>query len=159
MPEVLNHKGLTLIELIISLVILSILSMAVLPLSQITVKRSRELELRQSLRSIRGAIDQFKKDWFEKRIARTAVDVVDEVTGYPKSLESLVAGVPSGNEGGAKLRYLRRIPKDPLSDSEEWGLRCYEDEVDSTLWCGNNVYDIYSQSDEEALDGSKYSDW
>jgi len=154
-----QRKRLTLIELMISLVILSILASAVLPLSRMTVRRSKELELRKNLREIRTAIDRFKKDWDDKKIVRTAAAVADEMTGYPQKLDVLVSGGPSATDNGPAFKYLRRVPRDPFTGSTEWGFKCYEDAADSTSWCGKNVYDVYSQSDETAIDGSHYADW
>ena len=158
-PRFLDTKGLTLVELLISLVILSVLASAVLPLSQMTVKRSKELELRRNLRILRTAIDQFKKDWDDRKIAHSAGNVADAETGYPKTLEVLVAGSPGAAEGSPAFKYLRRILRDPLTASSDWGLRCYEDSGDSKVWCGRNVYDVYTRSEDSAMDGTRYAEW
>lgn len=153
------QRGLTLIELLISLSILAILAAAVLPLSQMTVKRGRELELRRELRVMRTAIDRFKRDWDERRIARTESGLADELNGYPVNLEVLVAGAPSTTEGASRLRYLRRLPVDPTTGESAWRLRCYDDPPDAALWCGKNVYDVASASEGVAIDGTPYADW
>jgi general secretion pathway protein G len=149
-----NSRGFTLIELIITMAIMSILAMAVLPLSKVTYKRSKELELKQDLRIIREAIDEYKRLVDEKKISKQALS-----SGYPESLEILVKGVDLQGPIPVKQKFLRRIPKDPMTEDGEWGLRAYSDEPDSDIWGGQDVYDVYSKSDETALDGSLYRDW
>jgi general secretion pathway protein G len=146
--------GVTLIELIVAMGILTILVSGVLPLSYMTYKRSKEIELRQNLRVIRDAIDAYKKMVDEGRIAMEL-----DGTGYPPNLEILVEGAVSNDPDPINLKFLRRIPKDPMTEDGEWGLRAYADDPDSEIWGGQDVYDIYSQSDEEALDGSYYRNW
>lgn len=149
-----NTNGITLIELIVTMVIMAILAMAVLPLSRITYKRSKEIELRQNLRIIREAIDEYKRLVDEQKISKQAMS-----SGYPESLEILVKGVDLQGPVTVKQKFLRRIPIDPMTDDGEWGLRSYSDEPDSNIWGGQDVYDVYSKSDETALDGSHYRDW
>ena len=146
--------GLTLIELTVTLAIISVLATGILPLSQVTYKRTKELELRRSLRVIRDAIDEHKKFADERKIKLEAFS-----SGYPKTLEELVEGVDLDGPVPAKKKFLRRIPKDPMTEDGRWGLRSYADEPDSTIWGGQDVYDVYSKSDENALDGSTYRDW
>ena len=155
----LCQGGLTLIELIIAMAIMAILAAVALPMAEVTVTRTKELELRRSLRIVRSAIDEYKSDYeravTEKKIFATLGD-----SGYPKSLEMLVEGSDWGGLFDHKRKYLRRIPKDPFDRFDEgWGLRSYKDEPDSTVWGGEDVYDVYSQSDDIALDGSTYRDW
>ncbi|MFZ7126610.1 MAG: type II secretion system protein [Desulfobacterales bacterium] len=147
-------RGVTLIELIIAMAILAILMSGILPLSVMTYKRTQEFELRQNLRLIRDAIDGYKKASDEGRIPVDA-----GASGYPPTLEVLVKGVETMDPVPTRLKFLRRIPKDPMTEEGEWGLRAYADEPDSEIWGGEDVYDVYSQSDEEALDGSSYRDW
>ncbi len=146
--------GVTLIELIIAMAILAILMSGILPLSYMTYKRSREIELRQNLRIIRKALDEYKKQVDEGRIPKATED-----SGYPPNLDILVEGVKSADAVPVILKFLRRIPRDPMTDGGKWGLRAYADEPGSFLWGGQDVYDVYSQSDEQALDGSYYRDW
>ena len=152
-------RGLTLIELVIAMAILAILAAAVLPLSEVTVTRTKELELRRALREIRSALDDYKEDYDkaveEKKIFATVGD-----SGYPAELVQLQEGNDWGGMYPYNKKYLRRIPRDPF-DKEDlgWGLRSYIDDVDSSGWGGEDVYDVYSQSEEIALDGSYYRDW
>ncbi|HWP85429.1 MAG TPA: prepilin-type N-terminal cleavage/methylation domain-containing protein [Terriglobia bacterium] len=150
-----RQRGLTLAELIIAAAILLILSSAALPLARVQIRREQERELRLALRELRAAIDRYKE---ASDLGRIAVELGTE--GYPKDLETLVEGVPLLNSpDGKKLRVLRRIPRDPMTNSTDWGLRSYQDEPDSTSWGGENVFDVYSKSTQRALDGSLYSDW
>lgn len=154
--------GLTLIELLVTLVILSILAAAALPYAEVTVRREKELELRQSLRQVRNAIDAFHDDWKGGKIPKTS-DAASE-DGYPKTLQILVDGAEGGLAKDTKLRYLRRIPRDPFADStrdpaEQWVLRGYQDEPDAMTWSGKDVYDLHSASEETAIDGTRYKDW
>ena len=135
-----------------------ILASAIMPMARMTRKRQREIELRRELRVLRTAIDDYKKMVDAGRIGGTDVKLGSE--GYPPTLEILVEGVTmSGDASGKKLKFLRRIPLDPMTQSAEWGLRCYQDDADSDSWCGSNVYDVYSKSQGAGLDGTKYSDW
>jgi general secretion pathway protein G len=161
--RLLPESGLTLLELIISCAILLILSSAALPVARWTAYRERERELRRDLLEIRHAIDYYKE------LADKGLIRVDNMTGgYPPDLETLVkgvalsgtAGVGGGSSGGAKkIRFLRRIPVDPMTKEANWGLRSVEDDPDSTSWGGKDVFDVYSQSTATAMDGTKYSDW
>ena len=148
------------LELLVAMAVIVILASVAMPLSRIGQKRMKEFELRQNLRELRNAIDQFKTDWDEKKISHTASDIANEETGYPRRLEVLTKGVPVGDPSQNKLRkYLRRIPKDPFTNSIEWGTRCYEDEPDALIACSKDVYDVHSQSNQVALDGTKYETW
>lgn len=152
-----RERGYTYLELVATAGILLILASAILPLGRVTVKRGREIELRRSLREIRLAIDRYKAAVDAGQIGGTDVKVGSE--GYPPSLETLVKGVNQVGRVDHKLRFLRRVPQDPLTRSAEWGMRCYQDEPDETSWCGQNVWDVYSRSDGTALDGTKYKEW
>jgi general secretion pathway protein G len=149
-----RQRGLTLVELIFTVTIVSILSMAALPLARVSIKRQKEVDLRRALREMREAIDRYKD-----ASDRGFVEVTFGADGYPPDLETLVKGVTQLNAVDKKLRFLRRIPKDPMTGSTEWGLRASQDNPDSTSYGGQNVYDVYSKSSVTALDGSKYSDW
>ena len=153
-----SQAGMTLLELIVSCAILMILSTAALPIARWTAYHERERELRRDLREIRQAIDRYKD------LADHGQIRVDMMTGgYPPDLDTLVKGVPlAGAAGGAqgkKIRFLRRVPIDPMTKQADWGLRSVEDDPDSTTWGGKNIFDVYSRSTAMALDGTKYSDW
>ena len=149
-----RQKGMTLIELTVTLAILSILAAGILPLSKITYKRTKEIKLRRNLRIIRTALDKYKKLADDKKIKTDMTD-----SGYPKNLKVLVEGVELVDQVKIKKKFLRRIPKDPMTEDGKWGLRSYSDEPDSTVWGGQDVYDVYSLSAEKALDGTYYRDW
>ena len=137
---------------------LIILASAVLPLSKVTMQRQRETELRRNLRDLRTTIDAYKDAVDLGVIGGTAVRAGSE--GYPEDLETLVEGVEVLNDAtGRKLKFLRRIPMDPMTRSREWGLRSYQDDPDSRTWSGDNVYDVYTRSRGTALDGTRYIDW
>jgi general secretion pathway protein G len=153
-----GQAGYSLIELLAVTVVLLVLASAVMPLAKVTVQRAREAELRRSLREIRTAIDRYKDAADLQQIAATELKAGAE--GYPPKLEVLVEGVrANGDASGRKLKFLRRIPMDPMTHTQEWGMRSYQDDSDSTSWGGQNVYDVYSKGDGVALDGTKYVDW
>jgi general secretion pathway protein G len=150
--------GFTFIELMIVTTIVMVLASAVLPLSQVIARRQREQDLRRSLREMRLAIDKFKDAVDLGRIATTEVESGSE--GYPKNLEVLVEGVGMANDAsGRKLKFLRKIPIDPMTNSTEWGMRAYSDKPDATKWGGKSVFDVYTTSTATALDGTRYRDW
>lgn len=154
-----NARGLTLLELIIALVILSVLGAAVIPMAELTVKRTKEMELRRALRTIRTAIDEYKAD-FDKAVAEKKYTPSINDTGYPEELEVLLEGDDWGGLYPFKRKYLRRIPRDPFDEYDTgWGLRSYADEPDTTVWGGEDVYDVYSQSTGTGLDGTPYNTW
>ena len=153
-------KGLTLIELLVSIVIISILASVAMPYAEISVRRNQELELRRSLREIRSAIDDFHADWRDGKIPVWSGKASDY--GFPRELHQLVEGMQL--DDGRLKRYLRRIPRNPLSEqgsdvTEQWLLRGYEDSIDNKTWNGKDVYDVRAPSDRQALDGSWYRDW
>jgi general secretion pathway protein G len=153
-----DERGFTFIELVIVSTIVLILASAVQPLAKVTITRQKEVELRRSLREMRDAIDKFKDAADAQMIPPTELRAGGE--GYPPDLETLVEGVSVvGDATGRKLKFLRRIPKDPMTGETEWGLRSYQDRPDSTSWGGQNVYDVYSLATGTALDGSKYNEW
>ena len=144
----------TLLELIIACSILLILSSAALPVFKYTVIRQKETELRRDLREMKDAIDRYK-DTSDRNQIR--VEIGSE--GYPPDLEALVKGVQLGASSDRKIRFLRKIPVDPMTGRAEWGQRAVQDDPDSKSWGGKNVFDVYSKSTGTALDGTKYSDW
>jgi general secretion pathway protein G len=147
-----RERGFTLLELIIAATILSILTMMALPLARITIQREREKELRQALWEMRDAIDRYK-DAADRQAFQTKVDSF----GYPPDLDELVKGVSI--QGDKKIRFLRSIPIDPMTNSKEWGMRSMQDDPDSDSWGGQAVFDVYSKSTGTALDGTMYKDW
>ena len=153
-----SQGGYTFIELLVVSTMLLVLASAIMPLTRVTMQRMREAELRRSLREMRIAIDKFKDAADMGLIGAT--DLKAGAENYPPDLETLVNGVSANNDQtGRKLKFLRRVPTDPMTKSTEWGLRSYQDEPDSTRWGGQDVFDVYSKSDAKALDGSKYKDW
>lgn len=152
-----GENGFTYLELIIATMILAILAAAVIPVAEVTSKRAKEAELRRNLRTMRTAIDEYKRAVDLGVIGGTDVQLGSE--GYPENLEVLVEGVSQVGAVGKTIKFLRRIPVDPMTNGTEWGLRSYQDEPDSTFWGGQNVYDVYTKSQGTALDGSKYRDW
>jgi general secretion pathway protein G len=157
-------SGVTLIELLVVIAIVSILASAALPLSRMTVRRVKEIELRSSLRTLRSAIDAFKKDCMEKKLSSDYCK--SDRDSYPETLEQLTQPLElAGTATGKSKKYLRRIPRDPMMPLESsdnpnnWGLRSHSDYPDSTQWGGEDVYDVYSKSEDVALDGSKYNTW
>ena len=158
LPRARAQHGYTFVELLIVTTILLILASAVMPLAQVATQRQREAELRRNLRELRTAIDAFKDAVDLGRIPTTELEPGNE--GYPPDLETLVEGIAAANDAsGRKLRFLRRIPIDPLTGDGEWGLRSYQDSPTSTTWGGQNVFDVYSQADGTALDGTEYRSW
>ncbi len=144
-------RGFTLIELIVATAILVILTGMALPLARLTIKREKEHELRYDLWQMRDAIDRYK-DTADRGAIRTKVDSFN----YPPDLDELVKGV---DMGGKKVRFLRKVPVDPMTGNTDWGLRSVQDDPDSDSWGGQNVFDVYTKSQSTALDGTKYKDW
>lgn len=159
-----NHQdtkgtgGYTFVELLVVSTIVLILASAVMPLAKVTATRQREADLRRDLRDMRTAIDKFKDAADLGQIAPTDLQAGNE--NYPPDLETLVDGVAANNDAtGRKIKFLRRIPIDPMTHSDEWGLRSYQDAPDSSSWGGDNVFDVRTTSGATALDGTKYKDW
>jgi general secretion pathway protein G len=146
-----NQAGLTLVELIVTVAILAILASAAVPLARFRAQREKERELRYDLWQMRDAIDHYK-DAADKHAFQIKLDS----NGYPPELDTLVKGVDAQ---GKKLKFLRRIPVDPMTGKAEWNLRSMQDESNSDSWGGQNVFDIGSKSQATAIDGTKYSDW
>jgi general secretion pathway protein G len=146
-----KQSGFTLVELIIATAILAILTGLAIPLAKVTIKRERERELRHALWELRDGIDRYKD-----AADRGAFQIKVGSEGYPPDLDTLVNGV---DVGGKKLKFLRRVPMDPMSGNSDWGLRSMQDDPKSDSWDGNNVFDVFTKSQGIALDGTKYKDW
>jgi general secretion pathway protein G len=144
-------RGFTLLELIIATAILLVLSTMVIPMARVTIQREKERQLRFDLWEMRDAIDRYKAD-ADRNAFQTKVDS----QGYPPDMDTLVKGV---DVQGKKVRYLRSIPIDPMTNSTEWGLRSMQDDPDSDSWGGQSVFDVYTKSQGTALDDTKYKDW
>lgn len=150
-PRQRRCAGMTLIELVVATSILVVLTSMALPLARVTVERQKEHQLRVALDEIRAAIDRYKD-----AADRGLIQIQTDSQGYPPDLDTLVNGVPMGTE---KIRFLRAIPKDPMTNSFDWGLRSVQDDADSTSWGGQDVFDVYTTSPGTALDGTQFSKW
>jgi general secretion pathway protein G len=187
-PSSKSQTGLTLLELVMACAILLVLASAAMPLARFTVKREKEAELRRDLREMRDSIDRYK-DAADRHLIRveagtegyppdlqTLVQGVDLVaqpgagtTATAPAGQSGFAAIPFGSQpaetsgaGGEairRVRFLRRVPVDPMTGRAEWGLRAVQDPPDSTSWSGKDVFDVYSLSNGTALDGTQYSSW
>ena len=153
-PRRRAEAGFTLLELIIACSILMILASAAVPVARYSVRRQKEAELRQDLREIRNAIDRYK-DAADRNLIRVEVGT----EGYPPDLDTLVRGVQLAGAPDRRVRFLRRIPVDPMTRQADWGLRAVQDDPDSMSWGGKNVFDVFSRSTATAIDGTRYSDW
>jgi|SRR5437868_2668775 len=152
-PQALKERagGFTLIELIVATTILVILTGMIVPLARLSIKREKERELRYDLWMMRDSIDRYKD-----AADRGAFQIKVGTEGYPPDLETLVTGV---DVGGKKVRFLRKIPVDPMSGKTEWGMRSMQDDPTSDSWGGQNVFDVFTKSEGTALDGTKYKEW
>jgi general secretion pathway protein G len=155
-----TQAGLTLVELIVAFTILMILTTMAVPTARFQVRRQRERELRRDIDSMRTAIDKYKDMCDLGKLQSTNADAYC----YPLTLESLVNGVPltntlSGNGQSGKMKFLRRIPKDPMTGDTDWGKRSMQDDPDSSSWGEQNVFDVYTKSMDKASDGTPYSEW
>lgn len=148
---VVKQRGLTLIELIVAITILMILTGAAIPIVRVRIQREKEIELRRALWEMRDAIDRFKD-----AADRGAFPIKVGSEGYPPDLDTLVTGV---DVQGKKVRFLRRIPVDPMTGKAEWGMRSMQDDPESESWGGQNLFDVFSKSEGTGLDGTKYKDW
>jgi general secretion pathway protein G len=167
-----KESGVTLLELMITLTIVMILASIAMPLSRLSATRTHEIELRQQLRLMRAAIDTFKLEWNRDgdtllgpacvKNKLTCKDVTS-VYGYPKSLDKLLGIKLTSQEAVVRdttiKRYLRNLPLDPLTGKADWIFRCYKDAPKASSWCGDDIYDVMTQSQDIALDGTKYRDW
>ncbi len=152
-----NRRGMSLVELIVGFTILLVLTAMVVPMARGNVRRMKERELSRSLREIREAIDKYKDMADAGKLG--PADGVDTFN-YPKTLEALVEGVKGAGQGAdTKIKFLRRIPLDPMTRTREWGIRSMQDDPKSQGWGGQNVFDVYTKSTERAADGTPYSEW
>lgn len=149
-----SGEGFTFVELAAAVAILLLLSSIALPLVRVQLMRSRETELRRDLREMREAIDHYKHF-----VDVYVITAKHDTFGYPPDLQTLVEGTPMRGNPDVKYKFLRRIPIDPMTGTKDWGLRSMQDDPDSRGWGGQNVFDVYSKSDNTALDGTKYADW
>lgn len=148
------EAGLTLLELIIACAILVILSTIAIPLARATILRNKETALRRDLIEMRDAIDRYKDD-----ADKNLIQVQAGTEGYPPDLETLVKGVQLAGASTRRVRYLREVPKDPMTGRKDWGFRSVQDDADSSMWGGQDIFDVHSKSSGTASDGTKYSDW
>jgi len=150
-----RQGGFTLLELVVTATVLLILASATVPLAKNGLRRQQELELRRSLREMRMAIDEYKKLAEQQKIKAPPADA----NFYPASLEVLVEGVPATGSLSRKVRFLRRLPVDPLTGKAEWGMRNTNDDPTSTSWGGGHVYDVFSLSQGTGMNGIPYKEW
>ena len=150
-----GQSGFTMVEMAVVAAMITILAAMAIPVARYTLKRQNELELRYQLRLMRNAIDKYKQYSDAGLIPLAGVDS----EGYPPDLESLVEGVDLVGQVNKKMKFLRRIPVDPMTKEPEWGLRSFQDEKDSFAWGGQNVYDVYSLATGRGIDGTYYKDW
>jgi general secretion pathway protein G len=146
-----RERGMTIIELIVAITIMMVLTGLVLPLGRVVIQRQKERDLRRALWEMRDAIDRYKD-----LADQGAFQIKLGSEGYPPDLETLVNGI---DVNGKKIRFLRRIPKDPMTNSTEWSLRSMHDDPDSDSWSGDSVFDVRTKSEGTALDGTKYNKW
>lgn len=150
-----TQSGLTLVELIVAFTIMLVLTTMAVPLARYKVQRDKERDLERALTEMRNAIDKFKDDMDAQKIGPAKLDS----DNYPESLKQLVDGIKATGSVDKKIRYLRGIPKDPMTNSYDWGLRSTRDDPDSQSWGGQNVYNVYTKSMDKARDGTPYSEW
>jgi general secretion pathway protein G len=153
-----NHsrqRGMTLIELIVATTIMMLLTAMAVPMARSRVRREKERDLRLALREIHTAIDQYKDKADKGELGQLKVGT----EGYPETLEILVEGVKIANQVDKKVKFLRRIPLDPMTNTREWGKRSMQDDPKSNAWGGQNVFSVYTTSMDKARDGTPYSEW
>ena len=150
-----QQRGLTLVELIVAFTILMLLTAMAVPLARYKVQRDKERDLERALEQVRNAIDKYKDDMDAGKIGPAKLDS----DNYPETLQQLVDGVKATGSVDKKIKYLRRIPKDPMTNSFEWGMRSTRDDPKSQAWGGQNVFDVYTKTMDKARDGTPYSEW
>ena len=149
-----RSRGYSLVELVVVVTLILVLTAMIVPVARFNWTRMKEMELKEELRTMRSAIDEYK------RLSDQGLIPVElDTEGYPKSLEKLVEGVELVGQVKKVRKFLRKVPVDPMTGEATWGLRSLQDDFDSTSWGRQNVYDVYSLSDRKALDGTKYKDW
>ena len=154
-PHKHSRSGMTLIELIVACTIMMLLTYMAVPMARNRVRRQKERELHLALDEIRRAIDRYKDEADKNSFGPIKVGT----EGYPETLEILVEGVKIANQVDKKVKYLRRIPLDPMTNTRDWGKRSMQDDPKSTAWGGQNVFDVYTNSFDKARDGTPYSEW
>jgi len=153
------RSGMTLVELIVAFTILLTLTSMAVPLARSKVRRLKERQLSEALKEMRTAIDKYKDMADANKLSTVDMGGVDAM-GYPKTLQSLVDGVKgTGATADVKVKFLRRIPLDPMTNSRDWGLHSMQDDPKSTGWGGQNVFDVYTKSMDKAADGTPYAEW
>lgn len=150
-----RQRGMTLVELIVAFTILMLLTSMAVPLARYKVQRDKERDLVHALEQIRNAIDKFKDDMDTGKIGPAKLDS----DNYPESLQQLVDGIKATGSVDKKIRYLRRVPKDPMTNSTDWGQRSTKDDIDAQAWGGQNVFNVYTKSTDKAKDGTPYAQW
>lgn len=162
----MKQRGFTLLELILTIAVLTIFTAAAIPVARSTIKRQREVELRRALRDLRTALDRYRQIADTGLIKSTEMTPSEQCMGggigtgcYPPNLDVLVEGVSLSRGVDRKIKLLRKIPVDPMTGQAEWGMRSFKQEPSARSWDGQNVFDVYSLSDGTALDGTKYKDW
>jgi general secretion pathway protein G len=150
-----GQRGLTLVELVVSFTIMMILAVMAVPLARVKVHTQREVDLKYALRDMRQAIDKYK----DACDLGTFGAIKQGTFCYPESLDILVEGVKTQAADGKKMKFLRRIPLDPFTNSKEWGLRSMQDDVKAESWSGDNVFNVYTKTRDMASDGKPYSEW
>jgi general secretion pathway protein G len=150
-----QQSGLTLVELIVAFTILMLLAAMAVPLAAYKVRREKERDLQLALREIRTALDKYKDMADANQLGPQKIDT----DGYPETLDQLVEGVKMAGAVDKKIKFLRRVPKDPMTKTADWGKRSTRDDPKSQSWGGQNVFDVYSKSTEKARDGTPYSEW
>jgi general secretion pathway protein G len=151
-----RRAGMTLVELIVAFTILMLLSTMAVPVARSRVRKIKERELREALHEIHAAIDKYKDYADTNKLGPQKVDGF----GYPESLEALVDGVKGAGQGAdTKIKFLRRIPRDPMTNSTDWGLRSMQDDPKNSGWGGQNVFAVHTKSDQKAADGTPYAEW
>ena len=153
-----RQAGLTLVELIVAFTILALLTTMAVPMAKYKVRRDKERELRHALLEMRTAIDKYKDLCDNKQLDNTVAGKIGSEC-YPETLESLVQGVKKTGAVDQKFKFLRRVPRDPFTNTREWGKRSVQDETTSTSWGGQNIFDVYTKSSEKAPDGTPYAEW
>jgi general secretion pathway protein G len=153
-----RQSGLTLVELIVAFTILTLLTAMAVPMAKYKVRRDKERELRYSLREIRTAVDKYKDMCDNKQLDNTVAGKLGTEC-YPETLEILMSGVKKAGAIDQKVKFLRRIPRDPFTNTRDWGKRSVQDDPTSTSWGGQNIFDVYTKSTEKAPDGTPYAEW
>jgi general secretion pathway protein G len=153
-----SSSGFTFLELLVVTAIIMVLAMGALPMVRVSIRRQRESDYRYTLKTVRAAIDKFKDNCQANVLAQS--ENISGADCYPTSLEHLVEGALLNNDAtGKRMKFLRKIPIDPITGTTDWGKRSFQDPPDAKVWGGQSIYDIYTKSEGKALNGTKYKDW